>query len=112
GMAAGLALAGLAGRGAAGQAAVVAGLCLLGLGLAVVVPVVFTSAADGPGIATVSSGGIFGWLLGPAVIGGVGEWQGLGAAMWLIPALTVVAGAVAPLGIRTLRRAEAQRAPA
>ena len=83
------------GPGTGGQAVVVAGLCLLGLGIAVVVPVVMATGADGPGIATVASGGCVGWLLGPAVIGGLGEWLGLTGAMWVIPVLALVVSALA-----------------
>lgn len=104
GMGVGLAASSALGPGPAGQAAVIGGLCMLGLGLAVVVPIVFSAAGDGPGIATVSSGGAIGGLLGPALIGGAAEWQGLTTAMWTIPVLTLIAGAVAPFGIRALRR--------
>lgn len=102
GMGIGLVAAEVAGPGPTAQAAVIAGLFVLGLGIAVIVPVVFSAAGDGPGIAMVSTGGYTGWLLGPAVIGGLGEFLGLSAAMWAIPVLALVAALVAPLGLRAL----------
>ncbi|MGH8879655.1 MAG: MFS transporter, partial [Stackebrandtia sp.] len=63
GLSAGLIVSQLAGPGTVGQAAVIIGLFVLGLGIAVIVPVAFSSAGDGPGIATVSTGGYTGWLL-------------------------------------------------
>ncbi|MFD0557792.1 nitrate/nitrite transporter NarK [Stackebrandtia endophytica] len=104
GMAAGLIIAEIAGPGPTGQAAVIAGLFILGLGIAVIVPVVFSAAGDGPGIAMVSNGGYTGWLLGPAVIGGLGEFLGLSVAMWTIPLLAFLAALMAPLGLRSLPR--------
>lgn len=106
GMAVGLAVSQLLGRNGAGQAAFVAGLFILGLGIAVIVPVAFSSAGDGPGIATVSTGGYTGWLLGPAVIGGLGELMGLSAAIWTVAVLAVFAGLVAPIGIGALKSSE------
>ncbi|GAA4915203.1 nitrate/nitrite transporter NarK [Stackebrandtia albiflava] len=102
GMSASLVVAQLAGPGPVAQAAVIAGLFLLGLGIAVIVPVVFSAAGDGPGIAMVSNGGYTGWLLGPAVIGGLGELLGLPAAIWTIPLLAIVAALLAPIGLRHL----------
>ncbi|HZE42077.1 MAG TPA: MFS transporter [Stackebrandtia sp.] len=109
GMAAGLVVSGLAGPDSLGRTAFVAGLVILGLGIAVIVPVAFSAAADGPGIAAVSTGGYTGWLLGPAIIGGLGQWLGLSAAIWTVPALAVMAGAVAPLGVRALRASSERR---
>ncbi|ADD40757.1 major facilitator superfamily MFS_1 [Stackebrandtia nassauensis DSM 44728] len=105
GMAVGLVVSQLAGDSGLGQASFIAGLFILGLGIAVIVPVAFSSAGDGPGIATVSTGGYTGWLLGPAVIGGLGELMGLSAAIWVVAVLAVFAGLVAPLGIGALRGA-------
>lgn len=103
GMGTGMVTAAVVGPGPLAQTAMIAGLFLLGLGIAVIVPVVFSAAGDGPGIAMVSNGGYTGWLLGPAVIRGVGEWLGLSAAMWTIPALAVVAALLAPVGMRSLK---------
>jgi predicted MFS family arabinose efflux permease len=89
----------LAGRAAAG----LAGFAMLGIGLAVVVPTVFTAAsrlgAAGPNLAFVTSTGYLGMLAGPALIGGLAEAVGLPAALGtlvLITAMTaLLAGAVA-----------------
>lgn len=102
GMAVALAISETRGAGAASQLILILGLCCLGLGIAVIVPVVFSTAGDGPGIATVSTGGYTGWLLGPAVIGGLGEWLGLPIAFWIVPLLAVLAGSMAPLGMAAL----------
>jgi len=106
-------LAGGAAFGAAGAGAglatgtvtgAIVGFGLLGCGLAAMVPVVFSAAGDGPGIAFVSTCGYVGWLVGPVLLGGVAEVAGLPVAIWLIPALTALAGLVAPFAVR-------QRAP-
>jgi predicted MFS family arabinose efflux permease len=88
----------LIGRPAAG----LAGFTVLGAGLAVVVPVVFTAASrlglPGPNLALVTSTGYTGMLVGPAVIGGLAEVVGLPAALGTIVAVTamtaIMAGAV------------------
>lgn len=90
----------LAGRPAAG----LAGFTVLGAGLAVVVPVVFTAASrlglPGPNLALITSTGYTGMLAGPAVIGGLAEVVGLPAALGAIVAVTgmtaILAGAVRP----------------
>jgi MFS family permease len=84
--------------------AALAGFVVLGLGLSVVVPVVFTAASQlgrpGPSLATVSSCGYLGLLVGPALIGGLAEAFGLPGALGIVVALSaataVLAGAVAP----------------
>lgn len=105
---------GLAGFAAAGFALAllagdlpiaIAGLALLGLGLACVVPVVFTAAAQvtgtpGPAIAAVSTCGYLGFIAGPPSIGLVAEGIGLTGALGIVAALVAVlaiaAGAVRP----------------
>lgn len=90
----------LAGRPAAG----LAGFTVLGAGLAVIVPIVFTAAArlglPGPNLALVTSTGYTGMLAGPAIIGGLAEVVGLPAALGTIVAVTgmtaILAGAVRP----------------
>ncbi|MCW2703000.1 MAG: putative transporter [Blastococcus sp.] len=86
--------------------AVVLGFAGLGLGLACVVPLVFSAAAGddpepGPALAAVSTPGYVGFLLGPPVIGGLAELVGLGAALALLPVLlagvAVLAGRTAPV---------------
>jgi predicted MFS family arabinose efflux permease len=90
----------LIGRPAAG----LAGFTVLGAGLAVVVPVVFTAASrlglPGPNLALVTSVGYTGMLVGPAVIGGLAEVVGLPAALGTLVAIigmtAILAGAVRP----------------
>ncbi|MFC5720961.1 MFS transporter [Streptomyces gamaensis] len=87
-------------------AAGLAGYTLLGLGLAAVIPVVFSHAAalrperPGPAIAAVSAVGYLGFLAGPPVIGGLAEAVELRAAM-LVP--LVLTATMAALSVR-LRR--------
>ncbi|MGW5676978.1 MFS transporter [Streptomyces sp. NPDC003860] len=77
------------------------GYGLLGLGMAAVVPVVFSHAADlrperpGPAIAAVSAVGYVGFLAGPPVIGFLTEATGLRTAMLVLPALMLVMAALA-----------------
>ncbi|NHC14677.1 MFS transporter [Motilibacter deserti] len=94
----GAALAGaglLAGLLLPGSLAAIAGFALLGAGLSVLVPVLFSAAgsipgaAAGAGIARVSTLGYLGFLVGPPVIGGIAELVGLGAAL-AVPALLLV----------------------
>jgi hypothetical protein len=81
-----------------------AGFAVLGAGLAVVVPVVFTAASrlglPGPNLALVTSTGYTGMLVGPAVIGGLAEVVGLPGALGTIVVITamtaILAGAVRP----------------
>ncbi|MCI3928160.1 MFS transporter [Streptomyces sp. AN091965] len=69
------------------------GYGLLGLGMAAVIPVVFSHAADlnperpGPSIAAVSAVGYVGFLAGPPLIGAVTESTTLRTAMLVLPAL-------------------------
>ncbi|MFC9970444.1 MFS transporter [Spirillospora sp. NPDC127200] len=82
-----------------------AGLAVLGLGLACVVPIVFTASAHatgapGPAIAAVSTCGYLGFIAGPPLIGAIAELTGLGPALGviavLVALLAVSAGAVRP----------------
>jgi hypothetical protein len=63
--------------------AAIAGFAALGLGLAGVVPTLFRSAADEPGVSTgpalavVSSLGYLGFLAGPPLVGGVAQLTSL-----------------------------------
>ncbi|MEV0036289.1 MFS transporter [Streptomyces sp. NPDC050804] len=83
-----------------------AGYTLLGLGMAAVIPVIFSHAAQlrperpGPAIAAVSAVGYAGFLAGPPIIGGIAEAVDLRAAMLVLPALMA---AMALLSLR-LRR--------
>jgi predicted MFS family arabinose efflux permease len=84
--------------------ATLVGLACVGLGLANIVPVLFTAAgqtpgiAPGMGIAAVASVGYFGFLLGPPVIGFVARATsltiGLGLVAVLIALIALCAGGV------------------
>jgi MFS family permease len=84
--------------------AAMAGFVLLGLGMSFVVPLVFTTSSQlerpGPSLATVTSFGYLGLLIGPALIGGIADAVGLPMALGVIVAVcavtTILAGAVAP----------------
>jgi MFS family permease len=90
----------LAGRVGAG----LAGFAMLGAGLSVVVPTVFTAASrlgvPGPNLALVTSTGYLGMLAGPALIGGLAEAVGLPGALGTLVVITgltaVLAGVVRP----------------
>jgi predicted MFS family arabinose efflux permease len=90
----------LVGRAPAGMA----GFAVLGAGLSVIVPIVFTAASrlglPGPNLAFVTSTGYMGMLVGPAAIGGLAEAVGLPAALGTIVVITsmtaVLAGVVRP----------------
>lgn len=105
GLAIGLATGTLAGA--------VVGFALLGLGLSVMVPVVFSTAADGaapgPAIATVSTLGYSGFLIGPTMIGLIAQGTSVPFALWLLPLFTCTGGA---LGIVAVRMTAARRAAA
>lgn len=98
--AAGLGVALLVGQ----PVAALVGLACVGLGLANIVPVLFTAAgqtpgiAPGMGIAAVASVGYFGFLLGPPVIGFVARatslTSGLGLVAVLIALIALCAGGV------------------
>jgi hypothetical protein len=70
--------------------AALAGFAALGLGLSGVVPTLFRSAADEPGVATgpalaaVSSLGYLGFLAGPPIIGGVAQLTSLRLAAGML----------------------------
>lgn len=89
---------------------VVIGFALLGIGLSVMVPVFFSTAADGaapgPAIATVSTLGYTGFLIGPTAIGLIAEGTSVPFALWLVPMFTLVGGA---LGIGAVRMTAARR---
>ena len=69
-----------------------AGFAVLGAGLSVVVPLVFSAAAGrgrpGPNLALVTSSGYLGTLVGPAIIGGLAEVVGLPAALGVVVVLS------------------------
>lgn len=82
-----------------------AGYALVGIGLALVVPILFNAATKVPGvsraaaIAAVSSIGYSGFLVGPPLIGGVAQALSLSAAMSLV----VVAMVALAVGARRIR---------
>jgi MFS family permease len=75
------------------------GFALLGIGLAVVVPLVFTAAAQtgraGPNLALVTMTGYVGVLAGPALVGGVAQAIGLHAALGIDVILCAMCAALA-----------------
>jgi MFS family permease len=85
---------------------VVAGFVFFGLGLSIMVPVLFSAAADsgpsGPAIATVASLSYTGFLLGPAGIGVIAQAIGLDATLKLLPVLTLAGGGLGILAIRRI----------
>ncbi|MPY77907.1 MAG: MFS transporter [Actinophytocola sp.] len=87
-----------------------AGWFLVGIGLAVVVPVIFAGAGSGEAAGTalskVTTFGYVGMLAGPSVIGPIGEATSLAVAM-VVPATLCAALAVG--GPVALRRALARR---
>ncbi len=88
---------------------VVAGFAILGIGLSVIVPVLFSAAADGavasgPAIAIVASFGYTGFLIGPTVIGLVAQGAGVQFALRLVPMFTLAAGALGLVAIGRPRR--------
>jgi MFS family permease len=103
------AIAALAFAGAlfAGQVAtVMVGFVLLGLGMSIVVPLVFTASSHlerpGPSLATVNSFGYFGVLVGPGLIGGLADTVGLPSALGVIVAICALTALLA--GVITPRR--------
>jgi MFS family permease len=75
------------------------GFALLGLGLSVVVPLVFTASArtgrPGPNLALVTTAGYVGVLAGPALVGGVAQAIGLHAALGIDVILCAMCAALA-----------------
>jgi MFS family permease len=92
-----------------GQApAALLGFGCLGIGLASVVPAVFSAAGRIPGlppgtaVATAAACGWAGFVCGPPVIGRLSEWASLPVALGLLPVLTafVVAGTLSSRALR------------
>jgi MFS family permease len=76
-----------------------AGFAVLGAGLSVVVPLVFTAASrlgrSGPNLALATSAGHLGVLAGPAIIGGLAELIGLPAALGTVVVLCTMIAVLA-----------------
>jgi MFS family permease len=95
--------------------AALVGFCCLGVGLASVVPAVFSAAGRIPGlpagtaVATASACGWAGFVCGPPLIGRLASWASLPVALGLLPLLTtlVVVGTLSSRALRT--RASQQR---
>lgn len=108
GLAAGLAVDSLGGA--------VGGFATLGLGLSIMVPVLFSAAADtdgpsGPAIATVSALGCVGLLVGPSLIGFVAQVADVSTALFMLPPFTLAAAALGIAGIRRSRTVRSETAP-
>jgi MFS family permease len=79
----------------------IAGFSLVGIGYACVVPILFSAAANVPGISpavgisSIASGGLIGFLVGPSVIGLVAEKVSLAAGLSFILVLNLIASFVA-----------------
>ena len=104
---------GLAGNG---FATIVGGFALLGLGLSIMVPVLYSTAADtdgpsGPAIAAVAALGCVGLLVGPSLIGLVAQLTSIDSALYLLPPFTLAAGALGVVGIRLSRHASRTALP-
>jgi predicted MFS family arabinose efflux permease len=87
------------------------GFAAVGAGFATVVPLAFTAAGRTPGItagvalATASTIGYFGFLIGPPLIGLAAEWLGLRGALGLVLVSSTLIVVLAP----AVRRAAAPR---
>jgi MFS family permease len=78
--------------------ATLAGFAAVGLGLSVIVPLIFRAAASGgsnsgTGLAAVTTTGYLGFLTGPPLIGGLAQWVGLRLALVYI-VFSIAIGAV------------------
>jgi len=79
----------------------IAGFSLVGLGYACVVPILFSAAANFPGISpaiglsSVASGGLIGFLFGPSVIGMIADKISLSAGLSFVLILNLIASFVA-----------------
>ncbi|MEO7262704.1 MAG: MFS transporter [Jatrophihabitantaceae bacterium] len=88
------------------------GFGCLGLGLSVMIPVIFSTAADGPGaagpkLALVSSFSYLGFLLGPASLGPLAHATSVHAALWVLPSFAALAGVLGVIAVRMTARLSA-----
>jgi len=96
--------------------AALAGFCCLGIGLASVVPAVFSAAGRIPGlpagtaVATASACGWAGFVCGPPLIGRLASWASLPVALGLLPLLTAFV-VVGTLSSRALRKRQPEPRP-
>lgn len=82
-------------------AVAIVGVVLWGLGASLGFPVGMSAAADDPktataSVAAVATIGYFAFLIGPPLIGVLGEQVGLLNAFWVVAVLVVIAGLCAP----------------
>ena len=82
-------------------AVAIVGVVLWGLGASLGFPVGMSAAADDPksataSVAAVATIGYFAFLIGPPLIGFLGQHVGLLNAFWVVAVLTVIAGLCAP----------------
>lgn len=85
-----------------GVAGIVVGLVLWGAGVALVFPAAMSAGGEQPGraadgIATVSTIGYGGFLVGPPLIGLLANEIGLGTALWVLVPLGVAIAVLAPV---------------
>ena len=85
------------------------GFGCLGLGLSVLVPVFFSTAADGPGaagpkLAVVSSFSYLGFLIGPAALGPLASATSIHSALWVLPTFAALAGILGVIAVRMTSR--------
>lgn len=79
----------------------VLGCSLVGVGYACIVPILFSAAANVPGISpavglsSIASGGLIGFLFGPSVIGMVSEKFNLAAGLSFVLVLNIIAAIIA-----------------
>jgi MFS family permease len=85
----------------------IAGFAVAGLGNSNLVPILFSAAGrdpvlgPGPGIATVTTIGFCGFLVGPAVIGLMSRFFGLSVALSVVALLALVTAVFGPAVIRS-----------
>jgi hypothetical protein len=77
------------------------------------VPVIFSTAADGPGaagpkLALVSSFSYLGFLLGPASLGPLAHATSVHAALWVLPTFAALAGVLGVIAVRMTARVSAE----
>ncbi len=85
------------------------GFGCLGLGLSVLVPVFFSTAAAGPGaagpkLALVSSFSYLGFLIGPAALGPLASATSVHTALWILPSFAALAGVLGVIAVRMTAR--------
>jgi MFS family permease len=85
----------------------VAGFAVAGLGNSNLVPILFSAAGKdpvlgpGPGIATVTTVGFFGFLVGPAVIGAISMFFGLPVALSLVAVFGLITAICGPAAVKS-----------